>query len=515
MTKASLRKCFFSLLFILAVFAVSFWLTGCDGGKSSDDQDSKTHNYIIYIDLSKRLLEPEQVENDKKIVLDILSTLIDRAKKIVVDHDKDFSSLKDKITVIVTPKHAFGTYLNDFESKLSLDFEKIDKRAVNYYFSQSYEDFYLETLNELYGLSEKTDAIASGSEIWDFFSNKLEDKMLTGADVQNYLFILSDGYVYSHEGAQGIGNRFASVDFMKQLTGKDWEAKFVKDDYGLIPTNKDFPMLSVMLLEFKPQDYATNEAAILEKVWLKWMDEMSIENIRISRSSNAARVRQDLVEFLDAPKIVADYQLAYQEEPASTQIQLETQAPLAEDDLSQASDIETKAVVPPPSNLNTKPEETTASDKPATNNPQKDTKPKEPVKLQQPAQVSPVEKKVAQTAPPKETSKPKEAPTKPNETYLPIEVKVSDFTQDLNVISDRNQDSGLKRKLTEKILETCYSPDIMVELFSESNVLVDRYNIKDYLSRINLLGKYKVEVIELKKNENNRVTQVRVKESRI
>ena len=105
----------------------------------------------------------------------------------------------------------------------------------------------------------------------------------------NYLFIITDGYLYFENYKENIKqtNRRPDMQFLSELRNKNWEEKFDKEDWGLIPLNKQFPNLKVCVLEIAPNDF-WNEFDLLKKVWSKWLTEMGIDrnNIYFSKSEN-------------------------------------------------------------------------------------------------------------------------------------------------------------------------------------------------------------------------------------
>jgi phenylalanine-4-hydroxylase len=100
-------------------------------------------------------------------------------------------------------------------------------------------------------------------------------------------------------------------------------------------------------------------------------------------------------------------------------------------------------------------------------------------------------------------------------TPIPANISFEDLSAQLNLIADRSQKSSNKKSTRSKIIRMCESEQVYVKLFSESNTLVDRYAIKDYLSRIDLLGRYKIEVMSFDKNDNSQIIEIRVRETRI
>jgi hypothetical protein len=140
----------------------------------------------------------------------------------------------------------------------------------------------------------------SGADIWKYFNEDLDDDL--EKDGQNTLFIVTDGYMdlEKKEERPDRHNRLASctqiINSLKKYP--DWEKKFNEGDYGLLPVEKKFARLRVVLLEINPKDDWADEYSLLTKIWGKWLGEMGISSYRFIKDDNINEVRESLEKFM-------------------------------------------------------------------------------------------------------------------------------------------------------------------------------------------------------------------------
>jgi len=516
---------------LISIFIITLLSCSTDQEKGMD-RDVASSEYILVVDLSDRLsLSSLQSERDKIAILDVLSVFTDNVKNSYVENGKDYSLLKDKFKFIIQPKEGATVDYQKYERKLSFDLEGSDENTIKYLLSRKFEDFYIQTLNDLYNeLGNSNDSLAAHANLWDFFNSKLGDEVTQKKGINNYLFLLSDGYVSASDVEENEtgkkANRYRNFDFKEELERqKEWKTKFANDDFGLVSTGKKYPDLSVMLIESEPELKEEEQLEFLEMVWRKWLSEMEIQNFEISNDEKV--LKDQIYDFLKMPKVDPETILAVEQESdelmmtsndlphfqkQNEQEQPETYNTAQSNQIIQASNKENAYVVEAPATETTNNDPVKANSAPT---------PSTPVTVKaKPETTTAVQTENQQTVEDNMASNGKNATpsnaTKESEKQAVAENYNSiSLGDDLNKISTRKVDAKLKEKTIHRVIGSCLNSDITVKLVSNNNIVVDRYYVRDYLSRIKLLGKYEIEVIEIEKNSSNYITEIIVKESRI
>lgn len=239
------------------------------------------NNYIILLDLSDRIdpsLHPQQIQSDLNIVNLLFSFFEQDVKKV--------SSLvsKDEFHIFVAPQKNMSQDVLTLQKQLELNMEATPiarrKNAI-----PNFRKALEPNLKNLYNyalVGKANSQNYAGADIWKFMNDDLQNllKKDTGnVKVNNYLFIITDGYIYFESVAQSgklkQNHRFSDCSFIPQIRS-NFEHYMEKEDYGLIPVKKTFPNLKAMVLQINPKQEHALEYDMLKAIWEKWLREMKI-----------------------------------------------------------------------------------------------------------------------------------------------------------------------------------------------------------------------------------------------
>lgn len=285
-----------------------FLLTGCNEFQQAVKDAKKDipppprDNYIVLLDLSDRILynNQQQVAKDIAVVQSIYG--IYTARLDAKDPTRLYYSLHDKLKLLIAPQKTTPKSLYDMVGNLRIDLgaEQPEKKVSVVAQTQKTFDTLLPEIYKQAVIGNNSTAY-SGADIWKYFNEDLVDDL--EKDAQNTLFIITDGYMDLEptEERTSQNNRFAACSQVINALKKypDWEAKFNSGDYGLLPVNKKFPGLKVVVLQVNPKEDWANEYALLTKIWGKWFSEMGVTNYRFVKNDNINEVKESLEKFMD------------------------------------------------------------------------------------------------------------------------------------------------------------------------------------------------------------------------
>lgn len=275
-------------------------LLGCNDTNQTEKPATK-HNFIILADLSDRILDENQVQNDKEIIKYIYKAFKDTVRLKFFIQSTDHI----KFRIAGLNKSSYGA---DFEKQLSLNLEKmeINKKSVSVKNLDKSLDSILTVLYDR-AVQSNREAKITESNIWKYFNDELESDLVNDSLTINYLFILTDGYFRALNADQAVqtNNRFSSIDFIALLRGNDWETKLTEYDYGIIPVRKDLGNTRVMLSELNPKDGFLYEYDLLRQIWIKWFSEMKISSVKVSKRSSTDKTKDEISDFLQNKNMIA------------------------------------------------------------------------------------------------------------------------------------------------------------------------------------------------------------------
>ncbi|WP_142723665.1 hypothetical protein [Chryseobacterium sp. ON_d1] len=245
--------------------------------------DSNNINVSILIDLSDRIdptVHPnptmEYYQRDMEYIKAIEKGLLNHIKsKRIITYD-------DQMQVFFNPEPS-DPKMNELTKELKVSFNKDTPKS---YFN-SVDKKYSELPSSIYQSAIK-DGKYIGSDIWEFFKNKVKDYCIKD-DRRNILFILTDGYMY-HENTRfdekkenSYKTSYLTTKLIKanNLITSGFKETIEKNGYGFVKANEDLKNLEVIVLGINPEKGNPFEEAVIKEYWKNWFKEMKIKNYQI------------------------------------------------------------------------------------------------------------------------------------------------------------------------------------------------------------------------------------------
>ncbi|WP_343660680.1 hypothetical protein [Chryseobacterium sp.] len=245
--------------------------------------DSNNINVSILIDLSDRIdptVHPnptmEYYQRDMEYIKAIEKGFLNHIKsKRIITYD-------DQMQVFFNPEPS-DPKMNELTKELKVSFNKDTQKS---YFN-SVDKKYSELPSSIYQSAIK-DGKYIGSDIWEFFKNKVKDYCIKD-DRRNILFILTDGYMY-HENTRfdekkenSYKTSYLTTKLIKanNLTTSGFKETIEKNGYGFVKANEDLKNLEVIVLGINPEKGNPFEEAVIKEYWENWFKEMKIKNYQI------------------------------------------------------------------------------------------------------------------------------------------------------------------------------------------------------------------------------------------
>ncbi|XOV91277.1 MAG: hypothetical protein ACFHWX_13805 [Bacteroidota bacterium] len=230
--------------FNLVVIALSILILGsCSLPPKKEAQLHTKHNYIVLLDLSDRLVVQEnQSERDKQLIQHIYDEFEKKVRNSL------YIKSRDELKVVVAPQRGANLRTEVFEDRMYINMVDIPMIKRKQEEKQRRTDF-MANLDSLYREAKysQTPEDYYGADIWKYFYEDLRVDYSKDTLVENYLFIITDGY---------------------PIVGK----KQVK----LQQVKEQFPNLHIVLLEASPRDKDMEWDRVMT-IWENWFNEIEID----------------------------------------------------------------------------------------------------------------------------------------------------------------------------------------------------------------------------------------------
>ena len=252
-------------------------------------------NYVVLLDLSDRLLAPDQARRDAALVQAVFADFDRRVKKQLI------INAKDRFRVVIAPQRGVGYQPDAYMESLYLDMSALTmnvKRqrldALRTELPRQLTRLYAEAMA---GKRQPRDF--AGSDLWQYANEQLPTDLDPAYD--NVLVVLTDGYFdfENNRNALKQGNRATDSRMLDRLRrDPNWPKTLDRPTEGLIPVQKPLPNLTVCVAEIRPKYPNLTEADLLTALWTKWLRESKVRRWVVQQQAGLSKSLTRLHEFL-------------------------------------------------------------------------------------------------------------------------------------------------------------------------------------------------------------------------
>jgi len=271
---------------ILYLIIVSVFFIQCGKPKekvsenlTTPDNSAKNLNISVLIDLSDRI-DPDKNPNPTMEYFQRDTEYIKAIEKGFLDHikSKKVIQLNDQMQVFFNPEPS-DPKMNELTKELKVSFDKNTTKENISLVENKYSSLPLQIYE-----SAIKDKKYVGSDIWEFFKNKVKDYCIKD-DHRNVLFILTDGYIYHKDSkfSEGQKTSYLTPELVKslRLNSSDFKNKIQEKGLGFIQANDDLDHLEVIVLGINAAKGNPFESDVIKEYWENWFKEMKIKNYQI------------------------------------------------------------------------------------------------------------------------------------------------------------------------------------------------------------------------------------------
>lgn len=248
--------------YFIIIFLLTYGFSSCKPDVK-ERVKSDTHNYIVLLDLSDRIINEGQLMRDIELVGQLYEMFL---KKL---QSEFFFSSTDKFKVVIPyQKDALpSSRITMIEDSLYINVEEIDvSKRKDLKGSKSNVVALLQQLYAEANISDNDDDY-KGADIYGWIQNDLELNLVLGPKCENHLFILTDGYMYAEGKTKGLDN-WSSV--------------------------RDLSNVNVHLLELDPNKNIVGEQDRMINTWKNWFEKMNVKTFSSNTTSSISKIIEDL-----------------------------------------------------------------------------------------------------------------------------------------------------------------------------------------------------------------------------
>ena len=249
-------------LSLVITFSLAF--TSCR--KEATPIVKKPSNYTVVLDLSDRILLPEQLDKDFYLIQTYFKCFETKARKNLV------LSSKDRFSIKIIPQKNSPLNLNHYQDLLQLNFDEIEVQNKNkslLALSQSLSKVLQNLKKDALYSKKSTDYF--GVDIWAYLHDN--GKILSKYGYENNILVITDGYFDFENQAHVIKNenQYTSTVFLTELAAPDWKQIADSKQYGLLPIELDKKTKWIVagIMGKKANDILQTEK--ITYFWKKWL----------------------------------------------------------------------------------------------------------------------------------------------------------------------------------------------------------------------------------------------------
>jgi hypothetical protein len=254
----------FSLIII-----VSLLFASC--GKEETTIEKKSTNYNVVLDLSDRILLPEQLDKDFYLIEKYFKAFEKNARRNLV------LSSKDRFSVRIIPQKNSPLNVDHYEDLLQLYLDETEVQSKNKSLMALSKSLHkvLENLKKdaLYGKASNN---YFGVDIWAYLHDN--GKGLSKPGFENKVLVLTDGYFDFESQTHVIQdkNQYTSTRFLNDLTSSDWKQISESKEYGLLPIQLEKNTKWIVAGISGKRDNDILQTEKITYFWKKWLKQSGV-----------------------------------------------------------------------------------------------------------------------------------------------------------------------------------------------------------------------------------------------
>lgn len=274
---------------LLVLFSVLF--SSC--GDDKKEKELKSINYTVVLDLSDRILAPNQLDKDCFLIEKMYHEFETKARRNLIVTSKDLFSVK-----IISQKNS-PLNTDSYEDELQLYLDEIvvkDKNKSVQKFGKSLPSVLNKLKNEAKFSMLSTDYF--GVDIWAFMHDN--GIGLSKMNYKNTILVITDGY-FDFESQNHVikdKNQYTSTHFLNELNATTWKQTAESQKYGLLPVllNKNTKWIVAGLSGKIPTDILQTEK--ITYFWNKWLSQSGVSQSKFILNSAKKEMGASLLEQL-------------------------------------------------------------------------------------------------------------------------------------------------------------------------------------------------------------------------
>jgi hypothetical protein len=278
-------KTIFHNIILLASILLLFTSCGCEEAKV----EKQAVNYVVLLDLSDRILVPEQLDKDFALIATAFKSFEKQARQNLV------ISSKDRFSIKIIPQKNSPLNVNHYEDLLQLYLDETEVAAKNKSLVSLSKalPIILENLKKdaLYG---KTSNAYFGVDIWAYLHDNGMD--LSKSGYENQILILTDGYFDFESQAHVLKdkNQYTSTRFLNDLTTSNWKEISESKQFGLLPIHleKNTQWIVAGISGKKANDILQTEK--ITYFWEKWLKQSGVKKVGVILNSSKTAMSSKL-----------------------------------------------------------------------------------------------------------------------------------------------------------------------------------------------------------------------------
>lgn len=281
-----------NIVYILSL-VITFSLACTSCGKEEVRIEKKTTNYTVVLDLSDRILLPEQLDKDFYLIEKYFKAFEKNARRNLI------LSSKDRFSIRIIPQKNSPLNIAHYEDLLQIyldETEVKDKNKSLLALSQSLSNV-LQLLKKeaLFG---KTSNVYFGVDIWAYLHDN--GKGLSKPGFENTVLVLTDGYFDFESQAHVIQdkNQYTSTRFLNELNTSNWKQISESKEYGLLPIQleKNTKWIVAGISGKKANDILQTEK--ITYFWKKWLTQSGVATAKFILNGSKTEMSSNLLIHL-------------------------------------------------------------------------------------------------------------------------------------------------------------------------------------------------------------------------